>query len=238
MKRNCFTIIFVLALMSFFSCGAEKSEPEEGTTLENKGEKNIVLALKNEAELEKCAYTFEELRDNVDFIAEADIVEAIPVIYEGLPYVNTELTPEIIDIYKGEYNGEKLVLIGGVISNKEYSVIAENNNISFTDEELDTGYVSDEWFDMDYPEAGDKVIFFGNYSDDGRIYAAYDYQGLFTVDDGSVSISSLTADETGWYEDIAHDLEDNYNAKIELNESGETVTATIDKDILIKTLKQ
>lgn len=223
------TMVILLAGVLTLSCSG-CSEKDE-SSVSSASDKNIVLRIESDADFSEVAYTLEQLYETSDFIAEVKVKETEPN-YHGTTILRTDLTTEIINVYKGEYNGETLVSYGADMKISEYMKSNSINTEEYTEEELENGYVHYDWMHCYVPEPGDTLIFFGEkLRDDNCFYTAFTYQGVFKCDGDNATIHSLAYQwQDGWMEPIVHDLIDNYGADIAYNEY--TIDVTCNKNTL------
>ncbi len=213
MKKYLFVILFV-SLMLNAGCSAKSVNNKNSDASSN--EKNVVLSIDTEADRIELAHSFEELCNKSDFIAEVKITESSAYFADdGSDRVFTEMIPEIIEIYKGEYNGEKLGTCGGFM---EYNEFVKQRNVSeenLTEEECEPGYVYYNWLDNKIPEEGDTIIFFGTYSEEtNQFMNTYSNQGIYFCEGENVMIYSLECyDDGSWKEPLLVDLEEKFTSE-------------------------
>lgn len=141
---------------------------------------------------------FDELIDTADLIVKIKVKETRGFVGDNY-LINTEITPQVIETYKGTYNGEKLYVNGGKMLYEEY---IQNEHIKKTFEghenpnETECSKYVEQSVDNAYiVTAGDEYIFFAKKNDDGELYALYAYQGTFKLQNGKVQNTALSADE-------------------------------------------
>lgn len=189
----------------------------EKTTKNQSVKHNVVKVIESSGDMYKSAKTFEELVDDSEFIAEVKITETTSSISTMGNMIYTNLTPEIITLYKGTYSGEKLSMYGGYMNVKEYyssdiSKAALKDNSSQTDcseKELESQEIYQNWFNSYIPDVGDTAIFFGNLAKDGTYRITYEYQGMFKCEGNDVSNQALVInDKSGFTENLVKDLQE------------------------------
>lgn len=106
--------------------------------------------------------------------------------------IYTNLTPEIINIYKGSFNNELLTVSGGYMNYKKYAnspeIIKEFGHAldtsEYSEKELETAEIYYDLYGNYIPEIGDKLIFFGirdRNNETENYYVTYSNQGIFYV---------------------------------------------------------
>lgn len=220
MKRLSLFLSALGCLSLILSSGCEnntktaKTESSQGENVQSI-EHNVINSLSADAELVKTAQSFEELADASDFIAEVKITDTSSFVPEGTIKICTEMTPEIIKTYKGEYNGNSLIITGGYMNCREYAMSEEFFSMpknpmdvsKFTEEELETGEIYFNWLNNYIPDPGDTLIFFGCEATDGNYYVTYDYQGIFLGENDTISNQALVMnDNSGYTEPLVKDL--------------------------------
>ncbi len=227
MKRNI-ALFAAAVLLVCTGCSDSEKKAEKPQV---SPERNIVLTVDTSADVLKCAHSLEELSADSDFIAKVKITESTAkFLDDGSQRVATEMQPEVIEIYKGEYNGEKLSTVGGIVKITEYSEVKSISRSEYSDEEWKNGYVEYNWMNNYIPQVGDEIIFFGRYSqDDGLICNMYEYQGIFLCDGENATIKSLEyLENDDWYEKLGQDLVNNYDGNLLYNDSTVEITCTQD----------
>lgn len=229
-------IALILCSSLLFCAGCSQASAEEKMA---SPEKNIIDTVEITCvEMIEVAQSFEELCNKSDFIAEVKITEASPYFTnDGSDRVFTEMTPEIIEIYKGEYNGEKLGTCGGLMKYTDYTKRRRISDDALTEEERENGYVYYNWLNNKIPEVGDTVIFFGTYSEDNNQFMnTYGYQGIYFCEGEKVTSYSLNYQwQDGWKENLILDYEENFGAESTPQER--TLDVTIDKSVFAAALQ-
>lgn len=217
-------------------CGNEEeiSQAETAMSIEH----NVIHSYSVAADIAKIADTLEELIADSDFIAEVKVKGVSSSFENDSILINTEITPEIIKTYKGEYNGNLLILCGGYMNYKEY---ANSSNIintlgkpidtsKFTEEELENGEIYFDWFNTYIPEVGDTLVYFGKEMDTGDYYITNSYQGLFRCDGDKVSNQAFSINNSGYTESIAEDLNKKFSKSAKISKFHSQVVE--EKDVL------
>lgn len=173
----------------------------------------LVLTATTTSDYAELAYNVEELTEKSDFIAKVQVQETSGYVYPDSDMIYTQITPEVLEIYKGDYNEEKLELRGGYMTYADYHsapIFQEEDVTSFdtskyTEKELETAMIYYNVADNYIPQTGDTLLYFGVRSDNGNYQTTYDYQGLFCLKDGAWTNQALTVDGD-WQEPLATDL--------------------------------
>lgn len=208
-------------------------------------EERVVYTAAAEADFAEIADSLYELIEASDLVAEVKILETEAFLKADQSVVFTRMTPEVTELFKGEYNGEKLVMGGGYISCGEYSEAgffdAAGMNIAFTEDELENGLVYYDWCNNYVPEAGDTIIFFGTLNENGEYEVTYSYQGIFLCEGKHVSCQALSVGRDGWTEPLASELLERFSSDKSklLMTSGETTVqgVIIDKALFEAALR-
>lgn len=215
MNNRAFMQILSLPVICALITGCASSEENQSCSVSR--EDRIVHTISANADFAEFAYTLDELKNASDFIAEVKIVETEAFLKDEQSVIFTEMTPEVIKIYKGEYNGESLVMGGGYMDCLQYADAeffrAADINMEYTDEELENGLVYYDWCNNYVPEVGDNLIFFGVLDDDGNYAVTYSYQGIFLCEGENVSCQALSVERDGWTEPLAEDLFDKFGSE-------------------------
>lgn len=179
---------------------------------------NVVKTSHHELDLAEWAYTLKELVDNSDFIAKIKVTDASPYVPEEGLEVDTMVTPEIIEVYKGEYNGNPLNICGGFVKLKDY-INGNKGNPSadilpdvmtktslYTEEELEEEFY-DNYINNYIPNPGDTLICFGGELETIPYYVvSYLYQGIFLCENGIVENQALQICSEGFIEPLVEDM--------------------------------
>ena len=226
MKKTA--IALLMASLMCWTAGC--SQTEQKSTSDSPVD-NIVLTVGAEADQLKMAFSLDELYSDADLVVKAKITESYPTFHsDGSGRVFTHMIPEIITIYKGDYNNQELVTCGGIMELSKYSESGNAPIDDYTEGELETGYVYYNWLNNYIPQEDDEIIFFGKYSDQSDSFRnLYSYQGIYLCNEGNVTIKSLEYQPgDGWIEPLAHDLIDNFGADIRYNDW--TIDVTCNED--------
>ena len=254
-------LCFCLCGIMFCSVGcvndlsAEKvslsSDSNNQTETASKQKHNVVRYVSSEAELADYAKSLDELIKSSELIVEAKVVATKSFVEKDSVIISTSMTPEIINIYKGEYNGEPLVVGGGYMKCKDYAEIDKFKDqelpnpldkSTFTDKELE-GEIYFNWMNNYTPEPGDRIIYFGSKSPlDGSYHVKNCYQGLFVCHGDTVENQAIeVGDNDGYVEPFAENIQKHIkNTKIR-NIKNDLVTKNksliIPKDVFVEKLK-
>lgn len=197
------------------------SESSQTSTVEHDAtpvKHNVVKVTQHAVDMPKCAYTLKELIEYSDFIAKVKVIDTSSYVPEGGLEVDTMVTPEISEVYKGEYNGNPLYISGGFIKLKEYISGNKSNPDAdilpdimtkeslYSEEELEEE-IYDNFINNYIPDPGDTLIYFGEESKTKPCYAAaYTYQGVFLCEDGIVENQALESRSKGYCEPLVEDM--------------------------------
>lgn len=229
--KKCYSVFLAFAFCLPLLSACADSTVEES----NSSKKGLVLTATTHADFDELAYTLGELEEESDFIAEIKVTETSTYVYPDTDSIHTLLTPEIVEIYKGSYNNEKLDLCGGYMNYADYysaPIFQEEeewntfNTSAYTEEELTTAQVYWDFCNNYVPEVGDTLIFFGKRDANGNYYVTNDYQGMFRLDGDNWTNQALIVNDNDWQEPLVTDLLSLSGA--ETVESDEIVTFTRD----------
>ena len=225
MKKRIALILSAAAMLSLCSCGSK------GSSSDSQGETRnmVVRSMTHEASRIKHATSIQQLRDDADIIIEAEVTGVRSECFEDSGSIRTYLDVDVINEYKGSYDGSELYFFGGRVPADEY-VPNKDVNFTLTDEERKNGLVEDNWFNIGIPEKGDTIIFFGK-EEDGRYYALYDMQGLFECSGDEVRITSLEVQSDGQPEPLAQELHSKCGA--EYKQKDASLEAVINKEMFM-----
>ncbi|WP_062108014.1 hypothetical protein [Bacillus niameyensis] len=219
-NKMLFFVTFSVALL-FYGCqqksdisinnensklATEKASIEENVDKEksiDNVEEHEGLVIEALAEYNALALTFEELYSDADLVLELKVKTVDSFIEEQTGSILSNVIPEVVHIYKGEYNGKPIQVVGGKMNYNEYmsnEIIKEklegredpNPNAEKAKHEdvlfiMDNGYIY---------EAGDRYFFFGKeYEDENFIRPLYAYQSSFKVENQTVSNKAIQEDE-------------------------------------------
>lgn len=209
-QKHTIILTSVLCISLLSGCG-NATATDSKSSAEKEG---VVLTASSEADFTELASTLDELIASSDFIAKVKVTETSAYVYPETDMIDTLITPEILEIYKGSYNGEKLELCGGYMSYKDYysAPVFQGEDAwhtfdasAYTEEELETAQVYWDWCNSYVPVADDTIIFFGNLLDTGNYYLTNGYQGLFRLNGDSWTNQAIANDDS--YQDpLADDL--------------------------------
>lgn len=152
----------------------------------------------NTSDMAEVAMSLSEMVNKADFIARIKVTSARSYLTEW-GVMQTETTPEVLEVYKGNYNNEPLYTFGGIMPYEIWSqneaikeIISGHENLNST---VPPKYVREYFGDQYIPNEGDEFIFFAKYStDEQKYYSLYAYQGTFKVVGDSVENSALKHD--------------------------------------------
>ncbi len=177
------------------SSAHEESKKPYETNIKNE-DKDLAYTIVTKSDYNKLATTFNELIQDADIILKIKVLHASPFVANNA-MIRTEITPEVQEVCKGIYNGEKLYVNGGEMLYDNFikheqikKVISghESTNQKYTgmyvQQKVDNQYIFD---------VGDEYIFFAKKREDSqRYYSLYAYQGTFKIVDGNVENSALS----------------------------------------------
>lgn len=214
--KNIFKICIVLSFIFATLCGCEKEKnvsDDISTEINTKAQINesnqqnsnkspIGLTISQNSDINKLADSLKELYNDSDIVCQIKVTDVNPYIDE-MARIWTEVTPEVICIYKGNYNNEKINILGGrmpyseFISNetvkKKFEGKMHNEETSNELLNTDVEYIADNGYIYNID---DEYIFFGNYDDTkNNFITTYCYQGSFKIENGKVSNKALTSGE-------------------------------------------
>lgn len=216
MKRKLSILISVFMLsMAFVGCENKTGSAEEKDTnttvkadgvIEEKMEsettdvsnREIAFEVVSNFDYNALAMNFSELVSASDLIVKIKVLDTKPFINdEGM--IQTEISPEILEIYKGTYEGQKLYVNGGEMPYEEYSnnetikkLVAGHENPN-GDEDNSGKYVRQNVDNQYIFHSGDEYIFFASKrGDSGLFFSQYAYQGTFKISDGVVENAAIT----------------------------------------------
>lgn len=236
MKKLSLILCTVACLLPVTSAGCVK-ETDNSTTV-SKGiqtsiteqeavkpvKHNVVKTSVHEVDMPKIAYSLKEVIEYSDFIAKVKVIDTSSYVPESGLEVDTMVTPEIVQVYKGEYNGNPLHICGGFIKLKDY-ISGNNSNPDaeilpdtmtksslYTEEELEEE-IYDNFINNYIPDPGDTLIYFGEESKVEPCYAvAYNYQGIFLCEDGVVENQALELSSNGYCEPLVKDMAEMFSS--------------------------
>lgn len=228
MKRFPFMLSILTCLSMTLATGCQESAGNSTAEIQSdtqQPEHNIVYSYSSTADLAKVAYNLDELVEASDFIAEVRVKETSSFVAGDTIMINTKITPEIIKTYKGEYNGNSLIIGGGYMNCKEYAMSVDASDMpknpvdisKFTKDELENGEVYFNWLNNYIPEKDDTIIYFGYENDDGDYNVTYSYQGVFLCKNNNVSNQALCINEHDFTEPLVKDLSSTFSKTSEIS---------------------
>lgn len=209
-KYNYFLTALVVSLLTLSACGNTNEKKETDSSLE----KGLVLTAASEADFDETANSIDDLTDASDFVAEVKVTRTDAYVYPDTDMIYTIITPEILTLYKGSYQGENLHLCGGHMSYAEYysaPIFQEENwhtfdTSAYTKDELKQAQVYWNWCNNYVPSEGDTLLFFGIRDENGDYQMTYSYQGMFRLEGDRWTNQALIVNKNGWQEPLAADL--------------------------------
>lgn len=208
-KKLAYLLVPALCLGALAGCGEAQQTDSTADT-----KTGVMLCEKTDADFSKCADSLEKLVAHSDFIAELKVTAADAYVYPDSDIISTAITPEILTLYKGSYNGEQLHMSGGIISYQEYcsALVFQQEGIpqwdlssQYSADELASARIYSDFCGNYVPQVGDTLLFFGVKDDQGGYYVTHDYQGLFRLDEGNWTNQALEI-QADWQEPLATDL--------------------------------
>lgn len=245
--KNAFLSLAIVSVMliCFVGCGSENSklkesnndivssntnisestnnESEIATNKVSKPEnKKIALTVTTKSDYNKLAMNFSELVKDADVILKIKVMKVSSFVADNA-MIQTEITPQVQNIYKGVYNNEKLYVNGGemlyddfikndIIKNtiSGHDSLNENYKGMYVQQKVDNQYI----FNI-----GDEYIFFAKKREDSqRYYSLYAYQGTFKIVNNNIENSALSNDEPlkeDIYKSLGYELKSNASASKE-----------------------
>ena len=120
MKKRAVIIALIAAVMCMPAAGCQNTDSAANTA-----EQQVIL-VQGEALWAESANTFDELYAASDLVMEITVAdtEAVYVIDS----VETLITPEVVKVWKGDWQGEQLFVFGGDISAQDFKNTASEND--------------------------------------------------------------------------------------------------------------
>lgn len=150
-------------------------------------------------------YTFDELYNNSKIVMEFTVKEATPVVSES-GSLDTLITPEDVKLFKGQYNGEKIKTMGGVMKYDEYMAYPQvakmfelRQDPNAKNQDTSNKYFRSESMLEPIYTKGDRVLVFlkDHYTgEQGLLQLSHFYQSSFLVN-GNVVENRIIAKEHG-----------------------------------------
>ncbi len=226
MKKLSLLLSTLLCLSVFATgCGDEsssssaQSESSQAMASTEKPKHNVVKTTFGECDYPDLPHSLEELADDSDFIAKIYVADTSA--YADSLFVITTITPEFLEVYKGEYDGSPLKIQGGYMKLGDYISTAYEGIEGVPDELTDTSGYTEEQLDEEIydsidntyiPDPGDTIIYFGKkYFDNDYYSVAGGYQGVFKCNGDMVENQGLEVSENGLTEPIAKDLMEKFS---------------------------
>lgn len=233
-KRTTLITLIIMSLLIAVGCGDRETAEnvqssvmttETAYTTENTAanvsqespKHNIVKTMSGESDYAELAHSLDELINASDIIAEAEVAETSSYVPDDSIMIYTSLKLENVKCFKGEYDGSALDVDGGYMKLKDYKgskgvhevmgdVNSENAlSARLTDEEPE----QEIYYNCDNiytPEAGDRILFFGQKNDNGKYYITYSYQGLFVLKDNVWQNQALQLEHLNFTEPLVKDI--------------------------------
>lgn len=198
-----------------------QSESSQMTATVEKPKHNVVKTTFGECDYVHLPDTLDELINEADFIAKIYVSDTSVSAAEL--FVTTTITPEFLEIYKGEYDGSPLNIYGGYMKLRNYMSTAYEGIEGVPDELTDTSRYTEEQLGEEIydnitgtyiPDPGDTIIYFGEKSDYNNCYeVAGAYQGVFNCNGDMVENQGLEVSENqnGFNEPIANDIMEKFS---------------------------
>lgn len=212
-------------------CGC--SFAPDGKQAAESGEKLIVKQLSLGAEVAYRADSLEELYEDSGFVAEILVTEATPSFLGETKLLCTYFNAEVLTLHKGEYHGESFFTDGGCMKLLEYcaAVKPDADKKEFSADEWENGYVTMDFMGSHIPEVGERLMIFGNYSEDGKVICITSLgQSLYLCDEETVSITGSEA-ALG---DLPDELKTDFD--VQVSNSDNTMTVACGKADFIEKL--
>lgn len=223
-KLTVICLVLCILIISLCGCDNEKSNDisMSNSSLTNvvdnitqaKNNNPVALTITTNCDYNKLAMSLKQLYEDSDIVCEITIKNVIPYINENGTIVS-KITPEIVAIYKGEYNYESFYSYGGRMNYSEY---INNEIIQKKLEGKMESSISDEYLNQDVMQVfddgyvysvGEQFIFFGiTNKEEGGYRQIYGYQGSFKIEGEQISNKALKSDEL-IYKDINKQLKKN-----------------------------
>lgn len=219
-ERKLIILLCVLMSVSFSGCADEAGNVEkkdnnatmkvennvdnvkkaENAKIADISGREIAFEVVTNCDYNKLAMNFSELVSASDLIVKVKVQDTRAFINdEGM--IQTEISPKILETYKGIYDGQKLYVNGGEMLYEEYSgneivkkLVAGHENPN-ADEENTSKYVRQNVDNQYIFYPGDEYIFFASRREDnGLFFSQYAYQGTFKVSNGVVENIAVTGE--------------------------------------------
>lgn len=206
--------------------GMDVTESESNAMEAGALQKEIAYEIVTQGDYNKLALNFGELVRDADLIVRIK-VEDVNAFINNNGMIQTEIIPEVQEVYKGSYNNEKLYVNGGemlydeYIQNETIKRLVSGHENPDGDEQYKGKYVR-QCVDNQYVfNCGEEYVFFAKKRDGSEKYfSLYAYQGTFKISNGDVQNQALDIEEP-LYKDIC----DIFNLQSE-TENLETETFT------------
>ena len=248
MKAKVPRFLTVFCILLLTGCGSATTaqtaappieEQQAATTTTDAATEQTATALTEPLRIGTYAIPFYcQMAENADDLAAYSnvILEITVSEAEGFregDLVATAVTPEIIAVHKGDYQGENIYFMGGEMNLKEFydsSTRSEKAALasSATDEEMQTGiyYYSRKGCPQIQP--GERYLFFGTYIESGdyagQLLPLFEVDGFFACDDDTVYL------DREMYNEI---LRDSLAQQFSLPEKDTDTQLAIDKQALL-----
>lgn len=182
--------------------------------------KEIAYEITTNSDYNKLATDFNELIQDADLILKISVEDVCAFVGDN-GMIQTEITPNVQEVYKGSYNDEKLYVNGGEMLYDEFckneiiqKALSGHENPDGSDE-LYGKYVRQSVDEQYIFNVGEEYIFFAQKRPDtGKYYSLYAYQGTYKIIDGMIENSALDNEEP-----LKKDLSEMFNSQ---TESGST----------------
>lgn len=197
--------ILLLCAATLTVCSACGNTPTASVADVSSTDEPSVVVAQALGDRNSATRTLEELSAASDVILRATAAEITHTVTPGTDCVMTIIQPEVIQVVKGDYQGESLVTPGGIMPVGQYRDQLDEVNRQCFDQPAESKsgvqYIEYHWENAPIVRAGDELIFFGELQSDGTLRSTYFMQGVFPVEDDTVSVTEQTVDEF-LYEDF------------------------------------
>lgn len=182
----------------------------------------------------KSSKDLKALYNNSSFVAEIK-VDNTKAQVEQNGRISTIFKPTIINVFKGSYNGEDIISLGGIIDYSDYvnKVGLEIKN-NFSSENTVPDKVEYTFGDIPIVKSGDSMIVFCN-NTDGNYSITNSFEGLFKIDGNSLTNDAIR--NTPLIEDICSNSNSTLRSNATMDSSTINESVQITKSAFISKIK-
>lgn len=172
--------------------------PEEKTVKATPAAREYAYEITSSSDYNKLAMNLSQLVSDSDLIVKIRVKDVKPYISED-GMIQTEIIPEIVKTYKGNYAGQDLFVNGGEMLYSEYmknetvqKMLSGHGDPSGDNSEKYVKQTVDNQYTIS-PE--EEYIFFAKQRpDSGKYFSTYAYQGTFRIENGTVQNQAITGE--------------------------------------------